>query len=163
MRITLIAAIASNRVIGEDNDVPWKLPPDLRRFKRLTMGHILLMGRKTYDSVGRPLPGRTNLVVSRQEAYAPKGVHVARSVEEALAWARQAGESELFVAGGAEIYRQTLPVADRLQLTRIQEEFPGDAYFPEYDETDWVLVEREDHGPGDGAPFGYSFQVFDRR
>lgn len=162
MKITLIAAMASNRVIGKDNDVPWKLPPDLKRFQRLTMGHVLLMGRKTYESVGRPLPGRTNLVVTRQEGFAPEGVHVARSLEEALVWAKQTGESELFVAGGAEIYRQTLPVADRLQLTRIEEEFPGDAYFPEYDETEWVLVEREDHEPGDGAPFAYSYQVFDR-
>lgn len=163
MKITLIAAMASNRVIGRDNDVPWKLPPDLKRFQRLTMGHVLLMGRRTYESVGKPLPGRTNLVVTRQAGYAPEGVQVARTVEAALAWAKQTGESELFVAGGAEIYRQTLPVADRLQLTRIEEAFAGDTYFPEYDESEWVLVEHEDHGPGEGAPFAYSFQVFERR
>lgn len=102
------------------------------------------------------------IVVSRQEGYAPEGVRMARSVQEALDLARGEGESELFVAGGAEIYRQTLPVADRLHLTRIEEDVPGDAYFPEVDETDWRLVEREDHEPGDGIPFAWSFQVWDR-
>ena len=155
--------MASNRVIGRDNRLPWRLPADLRRFKELTMGHTLLLGRKTFESIGRPLPGRTMLVVSRQEGYAPEGVSVARSVQEALAQAREAGESELFVAGGAEIYRQTLPVADRLHLTRIEEDFAGDVYFPEYDETQWTLVDREDYGPAEEAPFAWSFEVWDRR
>ncbi|HEX6864402.1 MAG TPA: dihydrofolate reductase, partial [Thermoanaerobaculia bacterium] len=114
MKISLIAALARNRVIGRDNRLPWRLPPDLRRFKQLTMGHTLLVGRKTFESIGRPLPGRSMLVVSRQEGYSPEGVRVARSVQEALDLARAGGETELFVAGGAEIYRQTLPVADRL-------------------------------------------------
>jgi dihydrofolate reductase len=161
MRTSLIAAMARNRVIGRDNRVPWRLPADLRRFKQLTMGHILIVGRKTFDSIGcRPLPGRRMVVVTRQEGYAPEGVLVARSIEEALALGR--GADEVFVAGGAEIYRQSLPVADRLQLTLIEEDFPGDVYFPEFDPADWRLVEREDHGPTDDVPFSWSFQVLDR-
>ena len=163
MRTSLIAAVARNRVIGRDNDVPWKLPADLRRFQRLTMGHTMLMGRRTFESIGsRPLPGRPLIVVSRREGYAPEGVRVARSVQEGIDLAREAGETELFVAGGTGIYREALPVADRLQLTRIEEDVPGDAYFPEFDETQWRLVEREDHGPGEGVPFSWSFQVYDR-
>jgi dihydrofolate reductase len=162
MKISLIAAMARNRVIGRDNRLPWRLPPDLKRFKELTMGHTLLLGRKTFESIGRPLPGRTMLVVSRQTGYSPDGVQVAHSVEEALDRAREAGESELFVAGGAEIYRQTLPVADRLHLTRIEEDFSGDVCFPEYDESQWTLVDREDHGPTEEIPFAWSFEVWDR-
>ncbi|MFL6198273.1 MAG: dihydrofolate reductase [Thermoanaerobaculia bacterium] len=164
MKITLIAAMARNRVIGLDNGLPWHLPADLRRFKQLTMGHRMLLGRKTFDSIGRrPLPGRPLIVVSRQEGSVPEGVRVAHSVQEGLELAREAGETELFVAGGEEIYRQTLPVADRLQLTRIEEEIPGDAYFPEFDETEWRLVEREDHEPTAEVPFAWSFQVWYRR
>lgn len=167
MRISIIAAVASNRVIGRDNRLPWRLPADLRRFKELTMDHTLLVGRKTFESIGRPLPGRSMLVVSRREGYlrpqAPEGIRVAHSVQEALDLAREAGETELFVAGGAEIYRQTLPVADRLHLTRIEEDVAGDTYFPEYDEAQWKLVEREDHGPSEEVPFAWSFQVWDRR
>ena len=162
MRVSLIAAMARNRVIGRDNRLPWRLPPDLRRFKELTLGHALLVGRKTFESIGRPLPGRDMIVLSRRQGYAPEGVRVARSVQEALDLARDAGESELFVAGGSEIYRQTLPVADRLHLTRIEEDVPGDAYFPDYDETEWRLAEREAHEPGDGIPFAWSFEVWDR-
>lgn len=166
MKVSLIAALARNRVIGRDNRLPWRLPADLRRFKQLTMGHTLLVGRKTFESIGRLLPGRTMLVASRQQGYAPEGVRVVRSVQEALDVAREGGETELFVAGGAEIYRQTLPVADRLHLTRIEEDVPGDAYFPEYDETQWRLVEREDFAPGheptEEAPFAWSFQVYER-
>jgi dihydrofolate reductase len=162
MRVSLIAALARNRVIGRDNRLPWRLPADLRRFKQLTMGHTLLVGRKTFESIGRPLPGRTMLVASRKPGYAPEGVRVVRSVQEALDAARERGETELFVAGGAEIYHQTLPVADRLHFTRIEEDVPGDAYFPEYDETQWRLVEREDFAPSQEVPFAWSFEVYDR-
>jgi dihydrofolate reductase len=162
MKVSLIAALARNRVIGRDNRLPWRLPADLRRFKQLTMGHTLLVGRKTFESIGRPLPGRAMLVASRREGYEPEGVRVVRSVQEALDVAREGGETELFVAGGAEIYRQTLPVADRLHLTRIEEDVPGDAYFPEVDETQWRLVDREDHAPTEEVPFAWSFQDYER-
>jgi dihydrofolate reductase len=161
MRVSLIAAMARNRVIGRDNRVPWHLPPDLRRFKQLTLGHLLIVGRKTFESIGcRPLPGRRMVVVTHQEGYAAEGVRVVRSIDEALALGR--GDDEVFVAGGTEIYRQTLPVADRIHLTLIEEDFPGDAYFPEFDPAEWRLVEREDHGPTEDVPFSWSFQVFDR-
>ena len=161
MKVSLIAAVARNRVIGRDNDVPWKLPADLRRFKQLTMGHAMLMGRRTFESIGsKPLPGRPLIVVSRRPG--PDGVRMARSVQEGIDLAREAGETELFVAGGTEIYREALPVADRLYLTRIEEDVPGDAYFPEYDETQWRLVDREDHEPDEEAPFAWSFEVYDR-
>lgn len=161
MKVSLIAAMASNRVIGRDNRLPWHLSADLQRFKRLTMGHTLVMGRKTFESIGRPLPGRSTVVVTRQEGYAPQGVRVVHSVEEALAASQ--GDGEVFIAGGGDIFQQTLPVADRLYLTIIEEAFPGDAYFPEYDQSQWQLVDREDHGPTEDAPFSWSFQTFDRR
>jgi dihydrofolate reductase len=167
-KISLIAAMGRNRAIGVNNRLPWRLPEDLRRFRRLTTGHVLVLGRKTFESIGsRPLIGRTLVVVSRSPVEPQKGVEPAVSVEEALAKATRLAEAggcdEVFVAGGAEIYRQTLPVADRLHLTIIEEDFPGDAYFPEYNPQQWTLVEREDHGPTENNPFSWSFQVLDRK
>ena len=168
VRISLIAAMARNRTIGSGGHLPWHLSEDLRRFRRLTTGHVLIVGRKTFESIGsRPLIGRTLVVVSRSGVETQKNVEPAGSVEEALAKATRIAEAggcgELFVAGGAEIYRQTLPVADRLHLTLIEEDFPGDAYFPDFDPAQWTLVEREDHGPTDDVPFSWSFQVLDRK
>lgn len=171
VKISLIAAMGRNRAIGLGNRLPWHISEDLRRFRRLTTGHVLVLGRKTFESIGsRPLIGRTLVVVSRRsllETETQKNVEWARSVEEALALAKKISETggcdEVFVAGGAEIYRQTLPVADRLHLTLIEEDFPGDAYFPDYDPAQWTLVEREDHGPTDDVPYPWSFQVLDRR
>jgi dihydrofolate reductase len=159
-RISLIVAMAANRVIGRDNTLPWRLPDDLRRFKRLTMGHTLIMGRKTWESIGRPLPGRDIVVVTRQEGYGvPPGVSVARSVEEAL---EVAEGDEVFIAGGEEIFRQTIDRADRLYLTRIDKDFPGDTFFPEFDPKRFRLVEREDHEATEEVPFAYSFLTYDR-
>jgi dihydrofolate reductase len=161
-RVSLIAAIGSNRAIGIDNGLPWRLPADLRRFKALTMGHVLVMGRKTFESVGRPLPGRTTIVVTHRPDYTPPGVEVAHSVEEALARATRDNPEEIFIAGGEEIFRQTLDRADRLHLTWIEKEFPGDTFFPEFDESAWRLEEREDHEATPETPFAYSFRVYDR-
>lgn len=158
MRVTLIAAMAANRTIGLDNRLPWRLPHDQRRFKRLTLGHDVVMGRKTFDSIRKPLPGRRNLVVTRQEDWSAPGVVVVHSVDEAL---EKACGDEVFVVGGAEIYRQALPRADRIQLTLIDRAFPGDTFFPDFDPADWRLVEREDHPATDGIP-SYSFLVYDR-
>src|SRR4029079_5034922 len=160
-------ALAQGGVIGRDNRLPWRLPPDLRRFKRLTMGHPLLLGRRTFESIGRPLPGRTTVVITRRPDWAakgvPPGVIVARSVPEALSLARaQPGGEEVFVAGGAEVYRETLALADRLHLTRIEADFPGDTFFPAFDPAAWRLVEEERHGPGEEAPFAYRFEVWER-
>lgn len=159
-RISLIAAMAENRAIGIDNRLPWRLPADLRRFKALTMGHALIVGRKTYESIGRPLPGRTLIVVTRRQGYTPPGVQVAHSVEAALG---QAQGDEVFIGGGEEIFRQTLDRADRAYLTCIQKDFPGDAFFPKLDPSLWHLVEREDHEPTVETPFAYSFRVYDRK
>jgi dihydrofolate reductase len=159
MRVSLIAAMAKNRAIGIDNGLPWHLPADLRRFKALTTGHTLIMGRKTFESLRGPLPWRTTIVLTRRQDYAPPGVIVSRSIDEALA--RAAGD-EVFVAGGEEIFRQTLDRADRLYLTRIEKDFPGDTYFPELDESAWRLVEREDHEATAEIPFAYSFEIWER-
>ncbi|MFY9826092.1 MAG: dihydrofolate reductase [Thermoanaerobaculia bacterium] len=164
MRITLIAAMAANRAIGIDNRLPWRLPADQRRFKALTMGHPMIMGRRTFDSIGgQPLPGRPTIVVTRDPGWSAPGVEVAHSVDEALDRTQGAQGDEVFVAGGEEIFRLALKRADRIQLTRIDKDFPGDTFFPEIGEDDWEVVEREDHGPTAETPFSYSFLVMDRR
>jgi dihydrofolate reductase len=160
MTLQAIAAMAANRVIGDGNRLPWHLPEDLARFKRLTMGGTLVLGRKTYESIGRPLPGRKTVVVSRQPGYAPEGVLVARSIEEAL---ERAGEGNVWIAGGAAIYRQALDRCERLYLTRIEAEIQGDAFFPEIDEAVWRKVEEERWAAGERGSFGYRFEVWERR
>lgn len=162
MRVSLIAALTANRAIGRDNALPWYVPADLKRFKTLTMGHTLVMGRRTFDSVGEPLPGRTNLVVTRQEGWAAPGVTVVHSLPEALETARRAGEEELFIAGGAEIYRLALPLADRLYLTRLETEIEGDAFFPELPPGAWRLTESEPHPATHAVPFAFRFEVWER-
>lgn len=164
MRVSLIAAMAAGRVIGKDNRLPWRLPEDLRRFKELTLGHPLVMGRKTFESIGRPLPGRTTVVVTRRQDYAPEAVRVAHSIDEALELAAGLpGADEVFIAGGAELYRETLPRADRLYLTRLEAEFPGDVRFPDFDESQWRLVAEERREPTHEVPYAYAFQTYDRR
>lgn len=162
MRLTLIAAIADNGVIGRGNDIPWRLPDDWRRFKRTTMGHHLVMGRRTWESIGRPLPGRTTVVVSRGEPELPDGVDLAHSLDEALSLARGRGETECFVAGGAEIYRRALPVADRLLLTRVHASPEGDTRFPDWEPSRWDLVSREHHEADQRHPHPFSFELYER-
>jgi len=147
MRLSIIVATAENGVIGRDNDLPWYLPADLKRFKQLTMGHHLLMGRKTFEAIGRALPGRTTVVISRGRPTLPEGVRLAASLDEALSLAAAAGEDEAFVAGGAQVYDLAGPRADRLYLTRIHAAIEGDTRLPELVESDWELVSKEDHGP----------------
>ncbi|HYH96509.1 dihydrofolate reductase [Hyalangium sp.] len=161
MRLSAIVAMASNRVIGANNRLPWRLPADLARFKRLTLGHTLVMGRKTYESIGRPLPGRTMVVVTRQRGYAPEGVKVAHSVDEALALAQ--GDDEVFIIGGAELYAQTMDRLDRLYLTRIEREFPGDTHFPEVDLSTWRLLEQEHHPASTPEALPHSFLTYERQ
>lgn len=160
MRLSIIAAMARNRVIGRDNRLPWRLPADWRRFKQLTMGHHLIMGRKTFESIGRPLPGRISIVLSGQRSYAPPGVQVAASLEEALRLAR--GDDEVFVGGGAGVYRQTLLLADRMYLTLLPNDFEGDTYFPRYDESRWEVRRTEVHEPEKTDPERYTFLTLDR-
>jgi len=159
-RLTLLAALAKNRVIGIDNRLPWRLPEDLKRFKALTLGHPIIMGRKTWESLGRPLPGRSNIIVSRSPGYAASGASVVQSLAEAVSLAASSGADEAFVIGGAEIYRQALPLAQCLQLTEIAEDFPGDVYFPEFDKCDWLEIARECHHSANG--FDYAFVTYER-
>jgi dihydrofolate reductase len=163
--VALVAAAAANGVIGRDNAMPWHLPEDLAHFKRLTLGHPVVMGRKTYESIlaalGRPLPGRTNIVVTRQPGFAAPGGTVVGSLEAALDAAR--GAEEVFVIGGAEIYRLALARADRVYLTRIDAAFEGDAFFPPLDPAEWREVGRVDHPPASGRAFAFSFLRYDRR
>ena len=140
MSVIVIAAVARNGVIGRGNDLVWRDRDDLQRFKRLTLGHALVMGRRTYDSIGRPLPGRDTIVVTRQPDWSAAGVAVAHSVEQAL---ELAGKGDAYVAGGGEIYRLTLPVADRLELTEIEADLDGDVRFPAYDPSHWRETARE--------------------
>ena len=159
-RICLIAAMAANRVIGRNNALPWHLPADLKRFKALTTGHPVLMGRKTYESIGKPLPGRRNLVISRNAGYAAPGCEVVFSLDAALAACR--GAAEIFVIGGAELYRESLPRAHCLEFTEIHAEFEGDAVFPEFSPAHWRETGREVHGTEAGSAFAYDFVRYER-
>ena len=160
MRISLIVAMARNRVIGSNGQLPWHLPADLKRFKSLTMGNPLLMGRKTHESIGRPLPGRTNIVLTSDPSYRAAGCLVEHSIADALARAGDA--SELFVIGGASLYEAFLAAAERIYLTLIDSEFAGDVRFPELDLIEWHCVERDDRMCPMDPPFPYSFLVLER-
>ena len=151
--------MADNGVIGRDGGLPWRLPRDLQEFKRRTWGHTLVMGRKTWDSIGRALPGRRSIILSRQEGFSPEGAEVARSFEEALLMA--AGE-EVFVIGGAEVYRRALPRARFLYRTHIHQEIDGDVVFPEVDWSRWSKVEERSFEADDRHAYPYSFEVFER-
>jgi dihydrofolate reductase len=161
MKIVLLAAVADNGVIGRDNGLPFRQSSDLKRFKALTMGKPVLMGRKTYTSIGKPLPGRTNIVVSRDIAFAPDGVQIARDLSSAMAMAREdaarRGADEIVLIGGTDIFAQTMPLADRLEITHVHARPAGDTYFPPIDATQWRAIARSEHpaGPQDEAGFSY--------
>ncbi|MFB4369588.1 MULTISPECIES: dihydrofolate reductase [unclassified Pseudomonas] len=164
--LCLIAALAENRVIGRDNQLPWHLPADLKHFKAMTLGKPIIMGRKTWDSLGRPLPGRLNLVVSRQAGLQLDGAEVFATVEaahqRAEAWAREQGVDEVMLIGGAQLYEQALPEADRLYLTRVALQPEGDAWFPAFDEAQWQRVECDEQAATDEAP-AHRFETWARR
>jgi len=157
--IAIIAAVAENGVIGAGNQLPWRLPADLKRFKALTIGHTLVMGRKTFDSIGRPLPGRTTIVVTRDRGWTREGVTVVHSLDDALSRAQGAASADVFIAGGGEIYAQAMTRADRLYLTHVKERFDGDAWFPTIDPKVWRAVEREPHDEG---PLHFEFVTYSR-
>jgi dihydrofolate reductase len=163
MTLSIIAAVANNNVIGRDNQLPWHMPADLKWFKTLTSGHHLLMGRRTYESVGKPLPGRITVVITRSAGYAPDGVAIARSLDEAISKAEAAGDPEIFIGGGAEIFNQVLHRANRMYLTRIHTEPEGDTFFPEFDDVnEWHLVDSEHHEADERNPHPYSFLTYER-
>ena len=159
--ITLIVAVADNGVIGRDNTLPWHLPDDLKRFKRITMGKPIVMGRKTFDSIGKPLPGRQNIVVTRDTNYRREGVTVVHDAEAALSAA--GAVPEVMVIGGAELFRTLLPRAGRLHLTRVHGNIEGDVVWPALDDRDWRVVERESHSADERHAWPMTFEVWEKR
>ena len=159
--ITLIVAVADSGVIGRDNTLPWHLPEDLRRFKRLTMGKPIVMGRKTFESIGKPLPGRQNIVVTRDPNYPRDGIQVVHDVEGTLHAAGNA--PEIMVIGGAELFRTWLPRAWRIHLTRVHGNIAGDVMWPALDDREWQVVERETHAADERHAYAMTFEVWEKR
>jgi len=167
MRITLVAAMSLNRVIGNKGELPWRLPADLARFKQLTMNHAVIMGRKTFDSIRKPLLGRSNIVITRQRDWRSPSVTVAHDLNEAKSQAKELDsrshhQNEIMILGGAEIYRQSMSIAHRIHLTVVELECEGDAFFPDFDQSQWKLVSDEAHPADDKNPYAMRFQKWER-
>jgi dihydrofolate reductase len=160
MRISIIVAASTDNVIGKDGGLPWHLPEDLRRFKTLTMGKPMIMGRATWDSIGRALPGRQSIVLSRQSGFEAEGCDVVASVEEAIAAAGDA--SEIMIIGGSDLYQQFLPRTDRVYLTRVHTSIEGDTFFPELSENEWIVVAKESYPPGPERDIAFDILSMDR-
>ena len=167
MRIALICAMSDNKVIGKKNNLPWRLPEDLKYFKRTTMGSSIIMGRKTWDSIGNVLPGRTNIIVTRSSSLKIRGVQIAHSLPEAIGLAENIaftdGSAEAFVIGGGELYAEAMPFAERFYLTRVHAELEGDTFLNSFDEDSWREISREYHRKSDSNPYDYSICVLDKR
>jgi dihydrofolate reductase len=162
VKLSIFVALSENGVIGREGELPWRLPDEQQYLKRITMGHTLLMGRKTYQSIGKPLPGRTTIVVSRNPDYKPHpDVIVVENLESGIAVASERGESELFVFGGESVYAEALPKADRLYLTRVHVQLEGDAHFPAFDPDEWKQIGEEHHPKDSRHAHAFSFQTFD--
>lgn len=163
MKISLIAALATNNVIGKGNDLVWRLPDDFKRFKRITSHHFILMGRKTMESLGNPLPNRTHLVITRNKSYkAPEGHFAFQSVEEAFIFCQKRNVEQLYVIGGGEIYKQTLSMADELVLTEVQASPEGDTYFPEFDKNNWKVTFSEYHPANERHQYAFTYVTYQR-
>ena len=162
MIISSIVATAKNRVIGKDNQMPWHLPADLAYFKRTTLGHHIILGRKNYLAIGRPLPNRTNIILTRDKNFACSNCQVAYSIEEALHFAHSKEESEVFIIGGGKIYEHTVEYWNKLYLTEIDLETEGDVFFPELNWDEWQLISEEKHQKDEKNPYDYNFKVFER-
>lgn len=166
MKLALIVAYAQNRVVGIENRLPWHLPEDLKYFKQVTTGKAVIMGRKTYESIGRPLPNRLNIVISRNPQFIADGVEVVSSLEAAIERATEYNhtnnQDEIMVIGGAAIYELALPLADKLYITLVHAQVDGDAYFPEVSLASWQLLDQQDHQPSEKNPHPYSFMVYQK-
>ena len=158
--ITIIAAVAENNALGKNNRLLWHLPADLKRFMKVTSGHHVIMGRKTYESLGKPLPKRTNIIITRNPGFNAEGITVVSSIEEALNYAKS--DTSPFILGGAEIYRQTMDLADMLDITRVHHSFDADAFFPDINPDVWEEISRETHRADDKNPYDYSFVKYRR-
>ena len=163
MIVSIIAAMDNRRGIGIENRLPWRLSADLKRFRELTMGHHIIVGRKTFDSIGKPLPGRQMIVVTRDNEFQADGCDVCHSLPGALDFARSRGEEEVFIIGGAQIYEQALPLADRMYLTFVDAEIVADTFFPAFDPQDWSERERIPHPADEKNQFSFSFSLLVRR
>jgi len=161
MIVSMITAMDQNRLIGKDNALPWKIPADLQFFKKVTMSKPIIMGRKTFESIGRPLPGRQNIIITRDHDYRAEGCDIAYSTEQALKLAENA--EEVMIIGGANIYQQFLERCDRLYITKVKAAFEGDAWFPEFDESQWLETEKEDHLADEKNEADYSFVVLNKK
>ncbi len=162
MIISCIVAIAKNNVIGKDNDIPWYLPNDLKYFKKRTLNHHILMGRKCYQSIGKPLPKRTNVIITRDPYFISSNCIVSSSIEEALSVAYENQEEEVFIIGGGTIYEQTQNIWDRLYITEVDTEVEGDVFFPEMNYSEWNLVSTEEHSKDQKNEFDHVFKVYHR-
>lgn len=169
--ISMIVAVAQNQVIGVDNNIPWHLPLDMQYFKRTTMGKPIIMGRKTWESIGcKPLPGRFNIVMTREQAYQTEGGTVVHSIDDAVAQAKKWYQTdkpdvdfqEIMVIGGAQVYEAFLPMTDRIYITEVDTTLAGDAYFPNFDRQHWQLVSREEHKSDERHAYDFSFKVFEK-
>jgi len=163
MKVSCIVATAHNNVIGKDNDIPWYLPADLQYFKKITLGHHIIMGRKCYTSIGRPLPKRTNVIITRDPFFISTNCIVTHSIQEALEAAYDNGEKEAFIIGGGTIYDQTIDLWDRLYLTEVDLKVEGDIYFPTLDMEDWKLISEDPKKADEKNEFDYTFKVLDRK
>ena len=167
IRLSMMVAKASNNVIGRDNKLPWYLPNDLKYFKQVTFGKPVIMGRKTWESLKVPLPGRTNIVITRQADYVAEGAKVVTTLDEAVAMAENVafidGQEEAVIMGGAEIYKLALPNAQRLYLTEVHAAVEGDTFFPDYETSEWNEIGREDFAAEGPNPYDYSFVVYERK
>ncbi|MRX70903.1 dihydrofolate reductase [Bacillus lacus] len=161
--ISLLFAMDQNRLIGKNNDLPWRLPADLAYFKKVTMGHKIIMGRKTFDSIGKPLPGRENFILTRDTSYHQDGCSILHSTEELLQLNKECGAEELFVIGGTEIFKEVLPHSSKMYVTRIEESFEGDKYFPFFEEKEWTVLSKEKGVKNEKNPYDYEFLVYQRK
>ena len=163
MIISMLVAMDEKRGIGKAGKLPWHLSSDLKRFRELTMGHHLIVGRKTFESIGKPLPGRQTIVVTRDVSFKPDGCFVAGSLQEAVALAAERGETEAFVIGGAAIYAEALGVCDRIYLTEVHAEVDADTFFREFDRGDWIETQQIEHPADDKNQYAFTFKVLERR
>ncbi len=165
VRLSILVAMAKNRVIGRNNQLPWHLPADLKHFKLLTMGQTIVMGRKTYESIGRPLPGRENIIITRQTGYKVPGAIVVNSLQDAILKCEESStiNSENFIIGGEKLYWQTLDICQRIYITEIQSDFEGDVFFPEFDRSDWKEIQRDKHTSENDTHIEYHFVILDRK
>ena len=163
MIISSIVAVAKNRVIGNDNDIPWRLSTDLKYFKKQTSGHHIIMGRKSFLSIGKPLPNRTNVIVTRDPYFIASNCIVVHSIPEALEIAEGRGETEAFITGGGMIYEQTMEIVDRLYVTEVDAEPEGDVHFPEIDYSQWKLVSEDPRKKGDRDDHNFNFKIYERK